>query len=72
MKSVKRPLKKNTLYSRIDAMQISAVDRELAKARLRGAEVFADAICATFAAIRSAVTFVARQVRTTFAASPQH
>jgi hypothetical protein len=72
MKSIKRPLGNNMLYSRIDAMQMSTADRELAKARLRGAEVFADALCATIAAIRSSAAFVARQVRTTFTPSAQH
>lgn len=72
MKPVHRPLVNDTPYRRIDAMKMSGSDRELAKARLRTGERFADAICIASAAIRACMAFVARQVRTAIAPSPQH
>jgi hypothetical protein len=72
MKSVQRPLGNDTLYRRIDDMQMSAADRARAKAQLRAAEGFADVLCGTLAAIRSSAAFVARHVRTALAPSPQH
>jgi hypothetical protein len=72
MKSIQRPTAKHTLYRRIDEIQMSTADRELAKAQLRAAEDLADVMCGALAAIRSSIAFVARHVRTALATSPQH
>jgi len=60
------------LYARIDAMQMSTVDCERAKARLRAAERFADDVYDATMAIRTCAASVARHARTVFTASPQH
>jgi hypothetical protein len=61
-----------TLYHRIDALQMSTAERELAKARLQAAERFADGVCEVTAAMGACAAFVARHVRTLFTVSPQH
>ncbi len=72
MNPAKLPLANENLYRRIDELQMSVTDRELAKSRLRTGEYFADAVCAAAASIRSCASFVARHLRAATAPSAQH
>jgi hypothetical protein len=66
------PSAHDTLYRRIDEMPISVADREAAKAQLRAAIRFADALCGLVAALRAGAVTVARPLRAARRASPQH
>jgi hypothetical protein len=72
MKPVKPTFANEMLYRRLDAMSMSVIDREFAKAQLRDTEIFIDGVFALVAAMRSAAAFVARQLRIALTASPQH
>lgn len=72
MQTRQSPLANGTVYRRFDAMPMSTMDRERAKARLQAAEHCADGIYNVTAAIGACAASVARHVRTFFTVSPQH
>jgi hypothetical protein len=72
MKPVQRRPANDTLYRRIDAMPMNATDRAIAKANLRAADSFVDAVFDLITALRSMAASVSRHVRIALTASPQH
>jgi hypothetical protein len=72
MKSLATPPARDSLHARIDEMQMSAADREHAKAQLRAAERFADGVWHAVMALRAGAAFIARQLKSGVAASAQH